>query len=230
MKYPTDSPRTQKKILEYKSYKCNEFHNMLNYLIIFIFKPAMKKVYFEHLSKFVLFIRILTQENISIDDIEFSQVLINEFASDFRLHYGKKSMSFNLHSFSHLPNQVKRKGPLHLINCFPFEGYFKVTKSYPNGTRNVAGQVAQQIELNQAIYFRDDQIKFNLCKIEVRDFVNKYSFGVLPKPSIPFNIKQFKSLSSLEKRLLNNTLCFSDNEIVNYTYACNINNKSKRIF
>lgn len=146
----------------------------------------MKPQYFKHLLKNLLFIRILSQDKITKEDIEFSKILIDEYIADFRSMYGKKSMTFNLHSHLHLPKQVEKKGPLHLINCFPFEGHFKVTKTYASGTRNVAGQIAQELEFNQAIYFRDDTSNFNLCRKEVRNFIQKFSLmGKYPKPDIP---------------------------------------------
>jgi len=92
--------------MEYQNYKCNEFLNMQYYLLLFILKPIMKTEYFKHLLKYILFIRILSQDKITKEDIETSKILINEYIADFRSLYGKKSMTFNLHSHLHLPNQV----------------------------------------------------------------------------------------------------------------------------
>ena len=48
-------------------------------------------------------------------------------------------MTFNLHCHLHLPSQVSRNGPLHLINSFPFEGYFFNAKSFANFNLNSYG-------------------------------------------------------------------------------------------
>ena len=44
------------------------------------------------------------------------------------------------------------------------------TKYFALGTRNLAGQIAQKVELYQEIYF-DNQI-FKNCKQEIKEFVN----------------------------------------------------------
>ena len=95
--------------MEFHNYKCNEFLNMQYYLLLFILKPIIKPQYFKHLLKYLLFIRILSQDKITKEDIEFSKILIDEYIADFRSMYGKKSMTFNLHSHLHLPNQVEKK-------------------------------------------------------------------------------------------------------------------------
>ena len=217
--------------MEFHNYKCNEFLNMQYYLLLFILKPIIKPQYFKHLLKYLLFIRILSQDKITKEDIEFSKILIDEYIADFRSMYGKKSMTFNLHSHLHLPNQVEKKGPLHLINCFPFEGHFKVTKNYASGTRNVAGQIAQELEFNQAVYFRDDMINFNICRKEVRNFIQKFSqMGKYPKPDIPVKSKMLKKFSTFENTLLTTQFMLSENDTINYSYVWNISNISRLIY
>ena len=86
-------------------------------------------------------------------------------------------MTFNLHCHLHLPSQVSRNGPLHLINSFPFEGYFFNAKSFANGTRNLACQIARKVELYKKINF--DKETFINCKKELQGFANKLIFKLL---------------------------------------------------
>ena len=84
----------------------------------------MLTICYHHVLKYILLIRTLSNTRITDHDISFSKILVEDFVSDFSTLYGSKNMTFNLHCHLHLPSQVARNGPLHLINCFPFEDYF----------------------------------------------------------------------------------------------------------
>ena len=74
-------------------------------------------------------------------------------------------------------------------------------------------------------------INFNMCRIEVRNFIQKFSLmGKYPKPDIPIKSKKLKKFSTIEISLLTMQFMFLENDIINYTYACNISNISKFIF
>ena len=77
-----------------------------------------------------MFLRILPQDEISHEDIEFSRVLIDEFHIDYKELYGKENQTINIHCLQHIPNQVENYGPIHKCDCFPFEGWFKNTKLF----------------------------------------------------------------------------------------------------
>ena len=107
----------------------------LIFLYTFLFYNCFNtKIYFRHLVKYILLLRILSQDIITPEDIEFTKILVDEFLSDFADLYGEINMTFNLHCLQHLPNQVQKYGPLHKCDCFPFEGWFKNTKLLHNGT------------------------------------------------------------------------------------------------
>lgn len=119
--FPIEFSRKQRSIIEIKSYKANEIRNFLFYLIPSIFYNILPDKYFEHILTYVTFIRILTQNEITNQDILDSIELINHFCEDFEDLYSLSHMTYKLHSHLHLPAQVIQYGPLHEISCFPFE-------------------------------------------------------------------------------------------------------------
>ena len=121
--------------------------------------------------KYILFLRLLSQDQISLNDIEFSRILIDEFQTEFKELYGSKHQTFNLHSLQNLPNQVESYGPNHKCNCFPFEGWFKNVSQIHNGTNNLSGQIANNLNNKLKVHF---ELKDNLIrKPELKAFVAK---------------------------------------------------------
>ena len=83
----------------------------------------------------------------------------------------------NLHSLQHLPNQVERYGPNHKCDCFPFEGWFKNISQLHNGTNNLSGQIANNLNNKLKVHFelKDSPIR----KPELKAFVAKvYRFYI----------------------------------------------------
>jgi hypothetical protein len=78
---------------------------------------------------YALFMRLLTQNSIELNDIHFSRNLIHYFLEDFEKLYGTEHLSFNLHAHQHYADQVELFGPLNKLSCFSFEGVFKICKS-----------------------------------------------------------------------------------------------------
>ena len=116
--------------------------------MIYIFKhESLNEIYYEHLVKYILFLRILTKDRISQEEIQYSQVLINEFISDFETLYGTTNLKYNLHAHLHLPGQVDDLGPLHKRSAFAGEGAFHVYLKHFHGAVNICMQIANKISL-----------------------------------------------------------------------------------
>ena len=132
-RFPSEFPRSQSPLIDYKHFKANEYRSLIFYSLIYVMKSFMHQAYYEHLIYYILFIRLLTQDKISEADVTFSQLLINSFVGEFETLYGSKNVSFNIHSNVHLPDQVARFGPLNKHSSFAFEGFFKVCKDLFKG-------------------------------------------------------------------------------------------------
>ena len=115
------------------------------YSLIFVLKPVMHVEQYHHIIKYIVFLRLLTQDSVTKEDIDFSRILIHEFLKDFTQFYGDKGQTFNLHCHCHLPDQVERYGPVQKCDCFPFEKWFKNASLLHNGTTNLSGQIANNL-------------------------------------------------------------------------------------
>jgi hypothetical protein len=102
-------------------FKANEFRNFLFYLIVLVFDGTLPDEYFEHFLLYATAIRLLCQNQISMDDLMDANVLLNLFSFQFKRLYGIENMSYKLHAHIHLITQVYRYGRLNNISCFPFE-------------------------------------------------------------------------------------------------------------
>ena len=188
-------------------------------------------MYFRHLVKYILFLRILSQDEILPHDIEFSRILIHEFLSEFKQLYGEKQQTFNLHCLQHLPNQVQNRGPLHKSDCFPFEGWFKNTKSLHSGTRNISSQIADNLNLKLKIHFELQDVIIR--KQELKDFVQK----MMPSKTNnkhcltePILTKEQLWFDKSERNLIKNKFDLPPHAKITFSYHATINNISKIIF
>ena len=100
IKYPSSFTRTQRSLHFYNLYKASEYRNLAFYSMIYIFKhESLNEIYYEHLVKYILFLRILTKDRITKEEIQYSQVLINEFISEFATKKRRfKRIVFNSYS------------------------------------------------------------------------------------------------------------------------------------
>lgn len=64
--------------------------------MIYIFKHnGLNEIYYEHLVKYILFLRILTKDRITKEEIQYFQLLINEFISEFDTLSGTSNLKYN---------------------------------------------------------------------------------------------------------------------------------------
>jgi hypothetical protein len=122
IKYTTEMKRAQRELTHFAYFKATELRNLIYYALVYVLKDSMLSKIYEHFLLYVLFIRLLTKQNISDQDFKIAELLIEEFVKNFATIYGSTNMTFNLHSHLHLVEQCKRFGPLNKISGFPFEG------------------------------------------------------------------------------------------------------------
>ena len=154
MKFPGEITRTPRSINFRSYYKANEFKNTLFYIVIYALKEFQDTKYYEHLLKYILFIRLLTDDIITDDSIIVASQLINDFSSQFSNLYDRENETFNLHAHLHLPLQVYNYGPLNKINLFAFEGEFFIFSDLYHGVRGVGEQIARNLHMRRFYYFQ----------------------------------------------------------------------------
>jgi hypothetical protein len=146
-------PRSQRSIEDRNRYKASEFRNLIFYNLVGILNRDLDDAFYNHLLVYAVFLRILTRDMITPDDIHDARALIQIFLIDFESLYGVERVTFNLHAHLHLPKQVQNFGPLHKASGFPFENMFQYTGKFRNGTRGLVRQTAYGIEIDRFIHF-----------------------------------------------------------------------------
>jgi hypothetical protein len=145
--------RSQRAIDDRNRYKASEFRNLIFYNLVGILYDILDDKFYNHLLLYAVFIRILTNDVLNDQDIKDSHDLILIFVKDFETLYGVDKVTFNLHGHLHLPRQAKLFGPLHKCSGFPFEGMFKHTGEFRNGTRGLIRQTAFGVERDRFVHF-----------------------------------------------------------------------------
>ena len=79
VKLPCETSRNTRSITERSYYKAKEYRNILFYLAFGIFKDILPDLYLKNLMKYIIFIRILCQDGISLDEINDSILIIQSF-------------------------------------------------------------------------------------------------------------------------------------------------------
>ncbi len=62
--------------------------------------------HWQKLVKYILFLRLVRQNYVSIEDNRFAQILINSFVEQFPNLYGTKNVTHNIHTSLHIPTQI----------------------------------------------------------------------------------------------------------------------------
>jgi hypothetical protein len=114
IQYPSDYPRLQRHFKDFVHYKANEIKSFLLNAAIYVFSFVLKEPYYSHIVKYIIFLRLLTQSRVSNNDIQLAARLINYFVLKYQSLYGRRHLTYNLHSHLHLHLQVFLFGPLHL--------------------------------------------------------------------------------------------------------------------
>jgi len=167
IKFPKNSAKyTQQSISEILNYKASEYRNLVYYSFVYILKPYMREIYYNHLLKFLLFMRILSQKKIVHEDIKL--VLIHEYLQDYEEHYGAINSTYNIHIHLHFPLLVSKFGPLQMLTAFAFEGYFFLCKKKFHGTRNIIGQIANNMVFKQKLYFENNDLQSNILENKIK--------------------------------------------------------------
>ena len=126
---------------------------------------------------------------------------------------------------------MQNRGPLPKSDCFPFEGWFKNTKSLHNGTRNISRQIADNLNLKLKVHFEFQDV--SIRKPELKSFVekimtaktnNKYALcePILSKEQIFFD--------EMERNLIRVKFGLPSHSKITFSYNATINNISKLIF
>lgn len=93
-----------------------------------------------HLCTLVESIFLLLQKSVTKTEVNKADILLYAFVAKMQVLYGEESMTFNVHSLTHLARSVQVWGPLWTHSCFPFEAANGKIKALLHGNRGIIMQ------------------------------------------------------------------------------------------
>ena len=139
--------RLPRSISEISYWKASELKLFLLVYSLPILSDIMNPIYLNHHKLLVFGIYLLNQNSVSNDMIEQASLLLREYVLQFSTLYGLRHMSCNLHLIQHLPEIVKRFGPLWVTSCNAFENMNGVLKSLVHETKYAEIQIHSSLSL-----------------------------------------------------------------------------------
>ena len=152
-------PRPSSEITQFKA---NEFFNYLFFLAPVIFRSFLKPgcLQYESLLRLSFGIRILLQTQQEAN-ITRAEKLLMRFSEDAVEIFGdKKCETINVHCLQHLPDQVRRFGPLFVMSAMAFESAHSFLAHFATGSHGFCQIISRRYleyhELLKASVERDD--------------------------------------------------------------------------
>lgn len=146
IKPPSFVPRKPRSIsAHYTHWKASEWKQWFFFYSVPILKGIIDDQYLRHYLLLVDAIHLLSRNSISSEMIASADIKLNKFVEQCETLYGRRHMTFNIHSLLHLPQVVGDLGPLWVTSCFPFENLLGRTLKYINGTTYAGLQIYSKI-------------------------------------------------------------------------------------
>ena len=219
VKFPHDFNRKLRPLSELKRWKDREHQNLLLHASLSIVKPHFPPQYFYHFALFVTAIRLLTADTITNRDIDLAKLLIRSYQRLMLSLYGETEETYTCHALIHLPDQVRKHGPLILHSSFVFEAMISHLKRQFHGTRGIIAQIIRNLlfaqnsgslikretmEPEEVKSFMEDRITTK--KDKNRHHVEGHCYFMLPftsNPELPETVIQQLDLQGQEVHLAN---------------------------
>ncbi|XP_019638746.1 PREDICTED: uncharacterized protein LOC109480858 [Branchiostoma belcheri] len=147
---PMDIHRTPRGIDDHlRHWKASEYRSWLLFYSLPIMHLFLPNDYFQNYLLLVNAIHILLGEVISQDEINKAEDLLQQFVEGFKMLYGSKLVSLNVHNLCHYAQTVRELGPLWCHSCFSFEDVNGQLLKLIHGTQGVEEQVLRAVAILQ---------------------------------------------------------------------------------
>jgi hypothetical protein len=167
---PQNISRAPRSLNDRAYWKANEWRNWLFYYCISCVKNILPSRYIKHFALLSESIFILNSEEINSESLNSASKKLIKFVDRFSILYGNINMTYNVHLLSHIPDCVKKWGPLWGYSNFPFEDNNGLLVSYVKGPTHATKQIISKYSLNKFI-----QNRANIASELVSDFTKKIS-------------------------------------------------------
>lgn len=145
---PVDFQRTTRSIADISKWKATEYRLFLLYVGPVVLQQILEKRYYNHFLLFHVACRILCSDNLCLKYNFQAKVYLKNFVLLTKQYYNTQSLVLNIHSLSHLADDVKNmKCSLSNYTAFPFENQLgKIKRMLRSGNRSLAQFCRRQHE------------------------------------------------------------------------------------
>ena len=140
------NPRQFRKIR--RLWKATELRQFLLYTGPIVLLDILPKDLYVHFLYLHIAISILSNPVLckNNDYLDYADLLLNHFVNDFKIHYGRKNATFNVHNLVHIVADVRRFGPLDNFSAFRFENFIEKIKRLVRKGNQPLVQIGKRIE------------------------------------------------------------------------------------
>ena len=137
---------------EIGQFKANEFFNWMFYVSPVVFRKCIPGTLYESLLNLVFGVRLLLESSRE-NDILLSENLLNQFFSNIVDIFdgNERSETINVHSLRHLPDQVRRFGPLFAFSAMSFESANRILSEVYSGTHHECDVICRRFLQKQRL-------------------------------------------------------------------------------
>lgn len=155
--------RTPRPMSLTKYWKASEWKHFLLFYSLPVLADIVHPDIFQHLALLTSAMFILLSDRITTESLERARSMLNKFVLDYERLFGRNSMVFNVHQLMHLADNVEFWGPLFTHCCFIFESFIGVLLNQIHGTKGVAHQIMNRIEIRESVHqlLRDPEVSEN---------------------------------------------------------------------
>jgi hypothetical protein len=126
---PSEFSRKSRSLSELANWKAVELRAFILYLAPAALIGILDNSKYRHILKLQCAILILSRATTEdYEKIEFANSLLNDFVQKIQTLYYNELLSYNMHSLTHLADDVYTFGPLDMFSAFQFENHMQTFK------------------------------------------------------------------------------------------------------
>ena len=146
---PHDFKRKFRPIEEFHRWKASEKELLFLHVGLPVLKDVLPAEHFYHHSLLVTAIRILCEDEITDHDIDIADAMLASYIRLLPTLFDDHECTYNSHSLTHFPEQVRNHGPLILHSTFVFESMLAHLKRLFHGSRGISDQICKKLGFTQ---------------------------------------------------------------------------------
>ena len=203
IKPPSDIPRVPRSVESHLKYwKGNEYRAWLLFYSLPVLKDFLPADYLHHLALLVSAIYKLLCTDITSDQISAAEEQLNLFYTLIPILYTDQLCTMNVHSLIHLPDCVRRWGPLWAYSCFSFENMNGFLKKQCHSTKNVLPQLICSLHTRQSLPSLQKRLTESETDRTITLLKNIGSFSKHSHPTGPLGQITSRKITNEESQLI----------------------------